>query len=518
MVKFMKSLTKLWLNYIPLSCSQNSCVVTSRMFWKKLEDKEKKNCIFLAINTLSGAIDLFNSEEGKIINECFLKKDFSFLPPVLFEFLLKRGYIFNSRDIEEFVFDTFLNDTKKRNYLTDKILGFFSLDTNCPMGCKYCFEKKNNEKFESSIMDNQSLSAAFEVLNMVRTLQNKKIDFVAGWGGEPLQEKNFEINKIFINYACKYNMPISYFSNLAFIGNKLIDLLNEYKYNIKFIQTTIDGLEFKHNKNRSFPNSFKITISNIDKMLKLGLPVIVRTNVGENNVDDIPQIADFYEQKGWFNYPQFKGYLTHTYDRHHEFTQKFTLDENIAYSKYLDFRDRFPLVRKLQGIKFAPSLRNIIDAFKIRENLDVTKNDFEVEIKPCITYCFSSNRTEYVFTGKPDCSIYCCAECTGISKFRIGSYLESFSLDKTKNHMWGMLFNSMHNVRSIDTLKPCKACKASTYCGGYCGLEAINDKGTLFDVYCKKAYKIIDDFLENESYRLYKRANLLLNNTENITL
>ena len=158
-------------------------------------------------------------------------------------------------------------------------------------------------------------------------------------------------------------MPISYFSNLAFIGNKLIDLLNEYKYNIKFIQTTIDGLEFKHNKNRSFPNSFKITISNIDKMLKLGLPVIVRTNVGENNVDDIPQIADFYEQKGWFNYPQFKGYLTHTYDRHHEFTQKFTLDENIAYSKYLDFRDRFPLVRKLQGIKFAPSLRNIIDAF-----------------------------------------------------------------------------------------------------------------------------------------------------------
>lgn len=389
------------------------------------------------------------------------------------------------------------------------------------MGCEYCFEKKSqiqNDAFEKSIMNEESISSAFEFLNMIRTIQGKDIDFVAGWGGEPLQEKNFEINKIFMDYAYKYNMPVAYFSNLAFIGDRLIDLLKKNKEKIKFIQTTLDDLEEKHNANRNFPNAFDITINNIDKMLREDLPVIVRTNIGANNVEAIPNLAEFYKSKGWFNYPKFKGYLTHTYDRHHEFTKEFTLTEDKAYSKYLEFRDKYPIVRKIQGIKFGPSIRNIIDAFKIRESLDVTRDDFLVTIKPIITYCFTSNRTEYVFTGKPNYSLYCCAECTGLCKFKIGSYYPNVSIDHSRASMWGMGINTIHNVRSIDSIDMCQKCRASTYCGGYCALESINANGTAHGSYCKKADRIIADFLKNESHRLYKRARLLLNNTENITL
>lgn len=298
----------------------------------------------------------------------------------------------------------------------------------------------------------------------------------------------------------------------------MIHLLEKHKDKIKFIQTTLDDLGKNHNANRKFSNSFDITVNNIDKMLKKDLPVIVRTNIGANNVDAIPRLAEFYKDKGWFNYPKFKGYLTHTYDRHHEFTKEFTLTEDKAYSKYLEFRDKYPIVRKIQGIKFGPFLKNIIEAFKIRESLDVTRNDFEVSIKPTISYCFTSNRTEYVFTGKPNYSLYSCAECTGLCNFRIGKYYPDFSVDSKQASTWGMDSDTIHNVRSIDSIKMCKKCKANTYCGGYCALEAINATGTARMAYCKKADKIIEDFLKNESHRLYKRAKLLLDNTENITL
>lgn len=168
----------------------------------------------MAINTLSGAIDLFNANGSIILTESMSDNNFENLPESLFNFLVKRGYIFPSAGVEELVFDTFLNDTKKRKYSTDKVLGFFDLDTNCPMGYEYCFEKKaqqQNENFEKSIMNESSIASAFEFLNMVKTIQGKEIDFVARWGGEPLQENNFEINKIFLDYACKYNLPVAYF-------------------------------------------------------------------------------------------------------------------------------------------------------------------------------------------------------------------------------------------------------------------------------------------------------------------
>ena len=122
----MKSLTKLWFNYKPLNCSKNECVITKRMFWQILEDENNMSePIFVAVNTLSGAIDLFDLIEGQSIEKCLSKNEFENLPDLLFNFLVKRGYIFPSYEVEELVFDTFINDTKKRKYTTDKILGFF---------------------------------------------------------------------------------------------------------------------------------------------------------------------------------------------------------------------------------------------------------------------------------------------------------------------------------------------------------------------------------------------------------
>lgn len=84
--------------------------------------------------------------------------------------------------------------------------------------------------------------------------------------------------------------------------------------------------------------------------------------------------------------------------------------------------------------------------------------------------------------------------------------------------MWGINKDALHKIRSISSIGTCRNCKAATYCGGYCALEAINTNGTAHEAYCKHADTIIENFLKNESCRLYKRAKLFLDNNENITL
>ena len=517
----MKSLTNIWYKYKYLPCKKDNCIITNRLFWKELKDEVSNNSIYLAINTHSGAIDLFTQKEGKKIEESLKYNYWANLSDELFEKLVKRGYIFPSKEIEEYIFDTFIKDYKIRGYSTDKILASFALDMSCPMKCEYCFEKKLQEhgnKFEKSIMDKESLEKAFEFLNLMSKLQKREVTSVAGWGGEPLQSKNYEINKVFVDLANRNGYKISYFSNLAFEDDRYIKLLKENVNNMEFIQTTIDDIGEAHNETRSMKNAFEKTVANIDKLLKENLPVIVRTNIGEHNIDAIPRIAEFYEKKGWFDYPKFKGFITHVYDRHHDFTKKFTLSEDVAVSKFLEFRRKYPSVRKIQGNKFAPAVKNILEAFKLREETDIRKESFLVDIKPTITYCYTSNRAEYVFTGKPNFSIYSCAECTGMLDLKLAKYYPNFEVEEKQADLWGLEKGTINEVRTIDKLERCKKCKAATYCGGYCALEAINTVGTAYDVYCKHADEIIEKFLNNESQKLYERANQLMKNEEYITL
>ena len=90
-------------------------------------------------------------------------------------------------------------------------------------------------------------------------------------------------------------------------------------------------------------------------------------------------------------------------------------------------------------------------------------------------------------------------------------------LNKENLDMWGIT-DTLDHIRSIDTLDKCRDCAGATYCGGYCALEAVTANGNAQDIYCKKADEIIRNFLKNENHRLYKRARILLDNTEHITL
>lgn len=521
----MRSLTRLWFDHRWLKCAKETGQLTHRLFFQKLDDPDRqKPPLYLAVNTLSGAVDVLNQDEGRQLDSAIATGDLSHVSDALFDHLGARGYVFESKELEELVFSAFIQDTKHRGYVKDGILAFFALDTHCPMKCEYCFEKKADDTgqgdptfYEKAVMNPEAIGRAFAFLDMIRAIQRKEIEFVAGWGGEPLQERRLDVNRCFLESAVAHGIPVAYFSNLALLGEGLMALLKAHSAHIRFIQTTLDDLGPAHDRIRQLPGAYSTTRANITRMLNLGLPVIVRTNVGAHNIEAVPRLAEFYQGEGWFEFPKFKAFLTHTYDRHHDFQSPFTLSEQEAVSRFLQFRDDHPPVRRLQGIKFGPSLENILKAFALREATDVTCENFQVEIKPTLSYCYTTRGNEYVFTGAPNYSIYPCAECTGLTRFRLGRYLPEIQMDPDGTALWGK-DPDFFAQRSLDVLEPCRTCRAATFCGGYCALEAISQHGTAKRPYCKGTDRTIADFLERESPRLYRRASILLDKTQNLTL
>ena len=70
------------------------------MFLQELKDETAQEPIYLAVNTLSGAIDLFTEEEGKQLQNAITQKSCVAVSNRLFNFLVERGYIYPSKTLK----------------------------------------------------------------------------------------------------------------------------------------------------------------------------------------------------------------------------------------------------------------------------------------------------------------------------------------------------------------------------------------------------------------------------------
>jgi len=511
----MKNLTAIWGDFskIPL---QKEVYVTKRLFLQKLDDPDKNDPpLYLGVNTLSGSIDIFTNKEGELLKTIIdtgkicddAGKNSNF-----FSQLLNRGYLFPSQELEEITFQSILNNYKILKTKQDKMLMFISLDMSCNMGCSYCFQGthgQNSKEIEMSKMDSDSIKSSFKAIDLIQSLNQKKVSWVAGYGGEPLQKGSHDINELFISLAKQRGLPIVYFSNLAMLDSDLLSLLKSNAKYISFISTTLDGVDSKHNVLRKYPNSFNQTVDNIDILLQSGIHVTVRTNIDLTNINNLIELADFYEKKGWFDYPNFKAFTSKIIDRHH--TVKGIDREDEIMSKLLDLKEKYTNIRKINSYKVAYSLENILRAVKLRETVGgighLEEESGKVNISPLINYCPVDNGSEYVFTGQPYNSIYACAESAPFLKYRLGTHYPMLKMESNNYKYWNG--NYLNTQRIIDNLQ-CKNCCASTFCGGGCSFEAITKNGCRCNVCCKDVPSIIRSFLKNESKRLYYRCRALL--------
>lgn len=225
-------------------------------------------------NVLTNEILLYDSIED-------FYNDYPYL--VASWFFFKKGL-----DIKSFCDGIFLEkrDTTQlyKNYILEpnKYVIFTTLD--CNARCDYCYEKGAPH---ISMNETTSLATAKYIANHYNGKQDLKIMW---FGGEPLV--NPKCIDIITTYLTDNNIPfISSFTTNGYLLGNYSDYKLLYKWNMIGAQITLDGTENNYLKIKNFvnkdKNAFQIVLSNIERLLKLGINVSIRINVSIENTEDI---------------------------------------------------------------------------------------------------------------------------------------------------------------------------------------------------------------------------------------
>ena len=164
---------------------------------------------------------------------------------------------------------------------------FTTLD--CNARCFYCFEKR----IPGFNMTRETASRAIDYMQEQADGTPIKIEW---FGGEPL------LNYSIIDYiSCGLRKKGLYFesnmiSNGLLFDNSLVAKAQKF-WNLKNIQITLDGTRQVYKRVKAyetnFEDPFEIVLQNIKSLLRAGITVSIRLNIGPHNYSDIRKLVDF---------------------------------------------------------------------------------------------------------------------------------------------------------------------------------------------------------------------------------
>ena len=225
---------------------------------------------------------------------------------------------------------------------------FTTLD--CNARCFYCFENR----VPGSRMTLKTASSVIEY--MARQAEESPIKIV-WFGGEPLF--NYPVID-FISDGLR-NRGLRFESDMisnGFLFNA--DLVEKAKacWNLKSVQITLDGTRQVYKKVKAYVpevvDPFEIVLQNISSLLRAGIKVQIRLNLGLHNYRDIGDLVDFL-------YEKFKGENNlYIYAKTLFGISDITEDKKAYLYEFLDnLNDKLDkLFGKKKEIRFARTIRN----------------------------------------------------------------------------------------------------------------------------------------------------------------
>ena len=239
---------------------------------------------------------LFNSYSGIFIavkNRSILKNE-NLLElsndSVIYKQLVDCGFLVDDSVDEYAKLCNLITETENN---TDEYILHVNPTLDCNLNCWYCYENHiANSKMPETIVSN--------IIKFVAKLigQNRIKRFELGFfGGEPLFYFN-QIAKVLINEInelCLDNgvlFSVHFTSNATLLNDSIISYLAKYRCGF---QITLDGDNQYHNQIRHFKNgigTFEIIISNIEKLVKTGIDVIIRINYTSDNVCSLSKLVN----------------------------------------------------------------------------------------------------------------------------------------------------------------------------------------------------------------------------------
>lgn len=412
----------------------------------------------LALNGISGSVDLFSNRERRILDK--LKNGIhpgqGANESRLWLYLINRGYLFRSISEVTKLFANYCNDKERRSFVDAHIF----VTTHCNFNCGYCFE--NESVFQNNSLNSDLINKSFKAIRKKRAEMGHFAKVVVNiFGGEPLLPK---LKPLIIDILsrCRKQSYECIITTNGFYLDEYLDLFLKYRDVVSLIHTTLDGPEAVHNRMRTHKSgkgTFQKITDNIDLVLRRGLRVLVRTNLLKNNLKSFSELVTFYKRNGWHRRRNFR------IQPHIIFGYGNVNCNKRLKSRIKAYRNVRPILNRISkefcnrpaanffGL-YMSYLANVL-------HLDLGFSQLSTESKffvPQVRACPSHNLQHLSFL--PDGQIYYCPVVSGKSSHIVGRYSPEIRFYNRK-------LKTEINLTVLNA-EPCQSCSLSSFCGNNC--------------------------------------------------
>jgi uncharacterized protein len=424
--------------------------------FSKIRDSEN----YFIVNLLTGNADILNFEDAEKLSAV---KNGNILSVDAFsDELFAKGYLTEKEDENRLYRKRYLDFLDSRS--KDEIQLFFVTNYSCNFACTYCYQDQySNPKME---LNNEVIDSFF---NYIKNEFAGRDKYITVFGGEPLL--NSPKQKASIEYLLKKaadeKLEISFVTNGYSLENYMDIFINK---KIREIQVTLDGTEFVHDSRRflkSGEGSFSQIVRGIDACLQNNIEVNLRMVIDKENIENLPDLAQFAINKGWTKSPYFKTQIGRNYELHHCQSAPGKLFSRVSlFETIFNLTKQYPHI--LEFYKPAYSITKFLS-----ENGSLPDALFD-SCPAC--------KTEWAFdyTGQ----IYSCTATVGKSEESLGTFYPTVTTDKERIEQW--------ESRDVTSIPECKECNMQLACGGGCGSVAKNNSGKVCSPDCRPITELLE--------------------------
>jgi uncharacterized protein len=400
----------------------------------------------IVINPLSQSIDAVEGEEKDLLSLLKGEGSFENMEDSDLEYLLSRGYLFNSAAEEE----NRLHEVIKKDEHEDYPCDFLLYPTfHCNLRCTYCFQEKPPTRY--SMISKPYLEKAFEAIEKIhRNLKAESTPFLYLFGGEPLLKgrKSKEIVYHTLSLAHKKEYKIAVVTNGSNLGS-YSDMLKEYTP--EFIHITLDGPKHIHDIRRVYANgkgTFDDIVRGIESIIDSEIKILVRVNLDSQNIDFLPEFADFVLDLGWDrdNITVFVGPYRDLSCRNYEYQ----MPEHVMLKKLFSFYEKNPCTRVITCAGW-PGVDYIVHFLQTGDLPP-----------PRVSFCIANYGR---FGLDADGYVYACGNIAGRKEYAIGRYYPEVTFYEDEVSKW--------RRRTFMTMPHCKECSIALLCGGGCTHQSL---------------------------------------------
>jgi len=424
--------------------------------FSKIRDSEN----FFIINLLTGNADILGTEDAEKLKAIIRGEAFSNDP--LYGELAEKGYISEKADENKLYRSKYLNFLDDRS--KDEIQLFFVTNYSCNFACTYCYQDQYSNPAQE--LNNDVIDSFFHYIRSEFAGRNK---YITVFGGEPLLSslKQKKAIEYLLKRASDEKLDISFVTN----GYTLSDYIDIFiNRNIREIQVTLDGTGDVHNKRRFLKNgngTFDKIVNGIDQCLENKITVNLRMVIDKENIENLPEIAQFAIDRGWTASPYFKTQMGRNYELHHCQSSPDKLFTRVSL-----FETIYSLSKKHP---------HILEFYKPAYSIAKFLSENGSLPDPLFDSC-PACKTEWAFdyTGQ----IYSCTATVGKADESLGSFYPEVTTNKGKIDQWVM--------RDVTFIPECRECNLQLACGGGCGSVAKNRTGSACSSDCRPVTELLE--------------------------